>query len=51
MGDIDPRAGPDPVPVTVAVAVALAALAFVGLVVLVGEGWWVRALLLVGEAE
>lgn len=51
MGDLDPRAGLDPVPVTVAVAVALVALAFVGLVVLVGEGWWVRALLLVGEAE
>ena len=41
MGDIDPRAGADPVPVTVAVAVALAAVVFVGLVVLVGESGWV----------
>jgi type IV secretory pathway VirB2 component (pilin) len=51
MSDIDPRAGADPVPVTVAVAVALAAVALVGLVVLVGESGWVRALMLVGEAE
>lgn len=41
MGDIDPRAGADPVPVTVAVAVALAAAVIFSLVVLVGESGWV----------
>lgn len=51
MSDIDPRAGADPVPITVAVSVALAAVALVGLLVLVGEGWWVRALIPVGEVE
>jgi len=38
MIEIDPRAGADPVWIIVAVAVALAAVAFVGLLVLVGEG-------------